>query len=134
MQEMQVQSLGWEDPLEKEMATTPVFLPGKSHWQGSLVNYSPSGQKRVRHDFATKQATSIGREPEVPLICKFPLNSPHIYPPLCHLSGLIFIDYTFHMFQTWGTGSCQCPNIVNFQQSSFAHSTSLLPHNLTQLL
>ena len=23
--------LGWEDPLEEEMATTPVFLPGEFH-------------------------------------------------------------------------------------------------------
>ena len=30
-QEMWVQSLGQEDPLEKEMQPTPVFLPGKSH-------------------------------------------------------------------------------------------------------
>ena len=29
--------LGQEDPLEKEMATTPVFLPGKSHGQRILV-------------------------------------------------------------------------------------------------
>ena len=29
--EMQFQSLDQEDPLEKERATTPVFLPGKSH-------------------------------------------------------------------------------------------------------
>ena len=28
MQETQVQSLGWEDPLEEGMATTPVSLPG----------------------------------------------------------------------------------------------------------
>ena len=28
MQEMQVQSLSWEDFLEEEMATSPVFLPG----------------------------------------------------------------------------------------------------------
>ena len=27
--------LGWEDPLEKEMMTTPVFLPGKFHGQRS---------------------------------------------------------------------------------------------------
>ena len=33
MWETWVRSLGWEDPLEKEMATTPVFLPGKSHGQ-----------------------------------------------------------------------------------------------------
>ena len=37
MQEMWVQSLGQEDPLEKEMAPTPVFLPGKSHGQRGLV-------------------------------------------------------------------------------------------------
>ena len=33
--------LGREDPPEKEMATFPVFLPGKSHGQRSLVSYSP---------------------------------------------------------------------------------------------
>ena len=32
MKEIQVQSLGWEDPLEKGIATTPVFLPGESPW------------------------------------------------------------------------------------------------------
>ena len=36
---------GGEDPLDKEMATTPVFLPGKSHGQRSLVSYSPWGHK-----------------------------------------------------------------------------------------
>ena len=33
MWEAWVRSLGWEDPLEKEMATIPVFLPGESHGQ-----------------------------------------------------------------------------------------------------
>ena len=32
-QEAWVQSPGWEDPLDKETATTPVFFPGKSHGQ-----------------------------------------------------------------------------------------------------
>ena len=45
MQETQLWSLGWEDPLEKKMATTPVFLPGKSHEQKNLVGYSPWGCK-----------------------------------------------------------------------------------------
>ena len=40
-----VHSLGWEDPLEKEMATTPVSLPGKSHGQRSVVGSSPWGCK-----------------------------------------------------------------------------------------
>ena len=38
---MWVQSLGQEDPLEKEMAPTPVFLPGESYGHRSLVGYSP---------------------------------------------------------------------------------------------
>ena len=40
MQETWVLSLGREDPLEKEMAPTSVFLPGKSNKQRSLAGYS----------------------------------------------------------------------------------------------
>ena len=50
MQETRVRSLGREDPLEKEMAPTPVFLPGESH--GGL---QPVGSQRARHDRVTKQ-------------------------------------------------------------------------------
>ena len=41
MQETQVRSLGQEDPLEKGIATHSVFLPGESHGQRNLVDYSP---------------------------------------------------------------------------------------------
>ena len=41
MRETWIRSLGWEDSLEKEMATTPVLLPRNSHGQRSLVGYSP---------------------------------------------------------------------------------------------
>ena len=40
VQEIWVQSLGQEDPLEKGMASTPVFLPGKFHGQRRLAGYS----------------------------------------------------------------------------------------------
>ena len=40
-QENGVQSLGWEDPLEKEMATQYNILAWKSHGQRNLVGYSP---------------------------------------------------------------------------------------------
>ena len=43
-----VWSLGWEDSLEKGIPT-PVFFPGKSHGQRSLVGYSPCG-----HDWVTE--------------------------------------------------------------------------------
>ena len=36
MQETRVRFLGQEDPLEKEMATHSIFLPGESHGQRNL--------------------------------------------------------------------------------------------------
>ena len=45
MQETQVQSLGWEDPLEKEMAIHSSTLAWKIHGWRSLVDYSPCGHK-----------------------------------------------------------------------------------------
>ena len=41
MWETWVWSLGWEDPLEKEMATHSSTLVWKIPWMGSLVGYSP---------------------------------------------------------------------------------------------
>ena len=47
MQEMHVQSLGWEDPQRREWLPTPVFLPGESHGQRSLVGYHLWGCKEL---------------------------------------------------------------------------------------
>ena len=52
VQEMWVQSLGWEDPLAKEVQPSPVLLPGKCHGQRSLAGYNPWGCKR---DLVIKQ-------------------------------------------------------------------------------
>ena len=41
VQEMQVRSLGREDPLEEEVATHSNILAWKVHGQRSLVGYSP---------------------------------------------------------------------------------------------
>ena len=43
MQEMWVGSLVQEDPLEKEMATSPHILAWEIPLTGSLVDYSPEG-------------------------------------------------------------------------------------------
>ena len=53
-QELQVQSLGQEDPLKRKWQPTPIFLPGKYHGQRSLAGYSPRGGKES-HDLVTKQ-------------------------------------------------------------------------------
>ena len=45
MQETRIRSLGGEDPMEKGMASHPVFLPAEFHGQKSLAGYSPGGHK-----------------------------------------------------------------------------------------
>ena len=47
MQETRVQSLGREDPLEKEMATHSSALAWELHGQKSLAGYSPWGRKEL---------------------------------------------------------------------------------------
>ena len=49
-----IPGLGWS-PWRREQQPTPVFLLGESHWQRSLVGYSPGIHKRVGHDWATEQ-------------------------------------------------------------------------------
>ena len=41
-------------PWRRKWQPTPVFLPGKSHTQRSLVGYSLWDCKRARHDLVTK--------------------------------------------------------------------------------
>ena len=48
--ETQVQSLGWEDPLEKEMATHSSILAWKIPWMEEPGRLQPMGSQRVRHD------------------------------------------------------------------------------------
>ena len=53
VQETWVASLGWEDRLEKGMATHSSILPGESHGQRSLVGYSLWGCKELNMTEAT---------------------------------------------------------------------------------
>ena len=50
-QQMQVQSLGWEDPLEEEMATHASILAWKVPWtEESLAGSGSWGWQSVGHD------------------------------------------------------------------------------------
>ena len=49
-QEMRVQSLGQEDPLEEGMTTHPVCLPGESHGTEEPGGLQSMGSHRVRFD------------------------------------------------------------------------------------
>ena len=58
MQEMQktwVQSLGWEDPLEEEIATRSSTLAWKIPWTEEPGRLQSTGSQRVGHNLVTKQ-------------------------------------------------------------------------------
>ena len=50
MQETWVQSLGWEDPLGKEMATHSSILSWRIPWTKEPGELQSMGLQRVRHD------------------------------------------------------------------------------------
>ena len=50
-----VRSLGWEDPLEKEMATHSSILAERIPWTEEPGVLQSTGLQRVRHDPVTKQ-------------------------------------------------------------------------------
>ena len=55
MQETWVRSLGWEDLLEKEMATHSSILAWKILWTEKPGRLQSTGSQRVRQDLATKK-------------------------------------------------------------------------------
>ena len=50
MRETQVRSLGWQDPLEKEMATHSSTLAWKIPWTEEPGRLQSMGSQRVGHD------------------------------------------------------------------------------------
>ena len=54
MQEMQVWSLGQEDPLDKGMATHSSILSWRIPWSKEPGGLQSMGPQRVEHDWVTK--------------------------------------------------------------------------------
>ena len=50
IQELQVQYLVWEDPLEKEMATHSHILTCRIPWREEPGGLQSIGSQRVKHD------------------------------------------------------------------------------------
>ena len=61
MQKTQVRSLGWEDPLEKGMATHSSILAWKFPWMEEPGGLQSMGSKRVRHFTNTALIELVGK-------------------------------------------------------------------------
>ena len=59
VQETWVQSLGQEDPLEKEMVTHSSILAWRIPWMEEPGELQSSGSQRIRHDRATSLTHSL---------------------------------------------------------------------------
>ena len=62
MQKTWVQSLGWADPLEEEMATHSSIIAWRMLWTEEPGRLQSMGLQRVGYDFAAKTTTTI-RDP-----------------------------------------------------------------------
>ena len=57
MQEMQVQSLDWEGPLENEMESHSSTLAWEIPWTEELGGHQSLAHKRAGHDLVTETTT-----------------------------------------------------------------------------
>ena len=58
MQETQVRSLSWEDPLEKKIAAYSSILAWKIPWTKEPGRLQSTGSQRVRHNLVTSTTTT----------------------------------------------------------------------------
>ena len=59
MQETRVQSLGWKDPLKKEMATHFSILTWKIPWKEEPDRLQSMGSQKSHVDLVTKQCCQV---------------------------------------------------------------------------
>ena len=77
IQEMWVQSLGQEDPLEEEAATHSSILTWKIPWTEEPGRLQSVGSQRARHNWATNTHVYIGC-----IVYEFWQMNDVMYPPL----------------------------------------------------
>ena len=94
-QEMPVQSLGQEDPLEEEMATHSSILAWKIPWTEEPGRLEPTGSKRVGHDWARCKQKHIysGTDfPAAPMV----KTLPHLVSRRCDLTSTCNSENELH--------------------------------------
>ena len=103
MQETWVQSLGWEDPLEKEMATHFGTLGWKIPWAEKPGRLQSVGFQRIKHDWATSfftlgQLLSCVRLFETPWTAAHQVSLSITNPELARLMSIKYPSISSSVF------------------------------------
>ena len=97
MQEIQVQSLSQEGPLEKEIATHSSILAWEIPWTEETGRLQSMGSAKIGHNLATKQQQCVYVNPKL-LIYPSPL-APLVTINLFSMSVDLFLkNNTFDMY------------------------------------
>ena len=97
MQETPVQSLGWKFPWRRKWQPTPVFLPGKSYGQRSLVGYSPWGCKESDTTERLNNSNSNNTPDTIPKILNKFLSFVFLFKCCFNFSLYYFIQLIFSL-------------------------------------
>ena len=97
IQEMRVQSVEWEDPLEKEMATHSNILAWEIPWTEEPDGLQSMGSHRGRHNLATKQRQHMCVL--LLLLLSLSVMSDFLWP-FEHMPGFPVLHYLLEYAQT----------------------------------
>ena len=122
MQKTQVQSLGWEDSLEKSMATPSSIVAWRIPWTKEPGRLQSVGLQRVKHNWLTNTFTYLS----LLLLRKkcFSKGSPHTFKVM-FLFNSVNSPFTPHPYHTFF-----CPNpwsSPGFAEKDWCSLTSSAP-------
>ena len=111
----------WKIPWKRKWQTTPVFLPGKSHGQRTLVGYSPQGCKESdMTERLNSNSSSVpyvgGNTLTLKKVLGWPTSSFKLFCTISVPSSVPFMkkpDWTFRPAEylpfTWNSNLTWCP-------------------------
>ena len=105
MQETRVWSLGWEDPLEKEMATHSSTLAWRIPWREEPGRLQSMGLQRAGYDWATSLSLSdsILKSRDIAL------------PAKVHLVKAMVFPVVMYRCESWTVNKAECQRIDAFE-------------------
>ena len=101
--ETRIRSLGWEDPLEKGVATHSNILARRIPWTEEPGGLESLGSKRVRHNWVTNTLTSS-------------------------LEGIFFFFFFFYFWKVQCKWICLLPFPLSLASTSLHEVPGLLKH------